>query len=339
MSVHRQAAAFVLVSLFALPVFAGGPPTGEVPDDDGAALRCLQLKHIEYPRADRPTAAEASKLLKCGPEDYYYGLGMAVDYQKARHCAFTQKNHDFSGISIGAALAMVYANGLGVPRNRTLAEKAICEAADLNGRQKSKFLDEVKKQGLKKQGAPFDYCNLTGGDICGVIAETVYEQETDAKVVALSKNWARPSRDALLRLKKIAFKFADSRANAEVDPRRGSYRSQVQNETFSGRADFMAMLGECEAGRLPVFSSEQFAQLDRRLNQVYQKVVRQPDEHGVPNDAVKDTQREWLVFREAWVQFGSARYPHVPAHAWRAYQTKARVEMLENIFDERAVGE
>lgn len=338
MSLHRQAAAFALVSLFALPVFAGGPPTGDVPDDDGAALRCLQLKHVEYPRADRPTAAEASKLLKCGPEDYYYGLGMAVDYRKARHCAFTQKNHDFSGISIGAALAMVYANGLGVPRNSVLAEKAICEAVDLNGRQKSKFLDEVKKQGLT-QGAPFDYCILTGGDICGVIAEEVYEQETDAKVASIAKNWVKPSRDALLRLKKIAFKFANSRADAEVDPRRGSYRTQVQNETLSGRADFMAMLGECEAGRLPVFSSGQLAELDRRLNQLYQRVMRQPEEHGVPNDAIKETQREWLVYREAWVEFGAARYPQVPAHAWRAYLTKARVQMLENIFEERALRE
>ena len=113
---------------------------------------CMPWVGIEPPGTDLPTASERASLHGCDDEAAYYGIAQAVDYRKARLCAFTHAalSEPFLGMSVynlpkgavdtsrclgctgviegPAILMMIYANGKGVPRNFDLAIKFACEA-------------------------------------------------------------------------------------------------------------------------------------------------------------------------------------------------------------------
>jgi len=43
---------------------------------------------------------------------------------------------------------------------------------------------------------------------------------------------------------------------------------------------------------------------------------------------IRDADRAWLKYREAWVQFGASRWPQIPADQWRAWQTAEWTALL-----------
>ena len=81
---------------------------------------CEIHKLATYPFPHRPTAEQAAALKDCDADKLYYGIGVHFDYVKARHCAFAADSQD--------VLMMLYANGLGVPRNYAVAKMAACRA-------------------------------------------------------------------------------------------------------------------------------------------------------------------------------------------------------------------
>jgi hypothetical protein len=51
---------------------------------------------------------------------------------------------------------------------------------------------------------------------------------------------------------------------------------------------------------------------------------------------IQAARHAWLRYRDAWVEFGKVRYPAVPAHAWRAWFTRQRIDMWKALLDDRA---
>jgi hypothetical protein len=91
------------------------------------AQDCPMVKLSDLPKGDLPNEAERLQLksLKKESGDYYYGIGVPINYITARHLAFTE--WDTSGVenpfSGAAILLMIYANGYGVKRNLDLCIK------------------------------------------------------------------------------------------------------------------------------------------------------------------------------------------------------------------------
>ena len=83
------------------------------------------------------------------------------------------------------------------------------------------------------------------------------------------------------------------------------------------------------------------APLDRVLNTTYREVraelqarplLQGYDLFGTVNaDGVRDTQRAWLRYRDAWVAFAATRWPDTAGDAWRAWLTDTRTAALETI--------
>ncbi len=81
--------------------------------------------------------------------------------------------------------------------------------------------------------------------------------------------------------------------------------------------------------------------MDARLNKAYRAIMHpgpadKPQYEiatGITPDGIKEAQRAWLKFRDAWVAFGKVRYPAVSAHAWKAMLTERRVNDLEDLKD------
>ena len=122
---------------------------------------------------------------------------------------------------------------------------------------------------------------------------------------------------------------------------------------------FLDIITNSEAGEFPPVASEkEFQQADNDLNLVYNNVMTtlksatnkkiipmdncadnpaQEDPHGiccqyVPDPAdLRDAQRKWIKYRDAWIAFATARYSSVPAIDWKMELTRERLDHLKKI--------
>lgn len=75
-----------------------------------------------------------------------------------------------------------------------------------------------------------------------------------------------------------------------------------------------ALTAEIPASSLP--------KADLDLNRWYRKLLT--DAHIVGDDdvtAVREAERAWIRYREAWVVYGTLRWPETVPDQWRAWQT------------------
>lgn len=108
--------------------------------------------------SDKPKDSEKPEFNHCKSINYYYGIETAIDYEKARKCAFFEKESD-DDVNIGGSkiLLMLYANGYGVKKNIDLAMRMAC----------NDIRDEHDKAAeLFNQLTKFKNSNRTTFDIC-----------------------------------------------------------------------------------------------------------------------------------------------------------------------------
>ena len=332
---HRLLA-IVLGAALAVPVLAAEP------DLPAPQAQCAMLAKLSYPAADMPNATQKAALKNCNVTKLYYGIGQRQDAVKARQCAFMPDTEDDVFVARKGVLMMVYANGEGVARDLSLAKKAACEAggapAELDGR-----LAHLRALAANPDNktARIDYCDdvtsgLMGG-YCSSVQTGLRDAERERALTALTRSWKPNERAALQRLRQAAEAFIDARGSGEVDLSGTARASMVLNEEKRQRDAFFASLKAFEAGKLPRSGSAAYAARDRELNAVYQQLKRLPESQftTVKMADIQATQRLWLRYRDAWVEFGKLRYPSVPADAWRAYFTQQRTVMLKSLLSGR----
>ena len=298
---------------------------------------CEPYERLQYPSADQPSAPQAASLAKCSADSHYYGIGAPVDYTKARLCAFVAEDAPYQPSK--GVLMMVYANGLGVPRDYGLAKKAACETFAAQAETEAR-LQHLERMQLGKAGpAPkIDLCDdITSGEMggyCASVHSSLATQERERAFVALTATWSKEGREAFARLRAKADGFIEARG-AEVD-RTGSARvAFVVEAQDRQRADLLQSLRAFEAGELPGMSREEFAAADREMNAVYQQLRRSKDVDfpgAVRMADILQAQRSWLAYRDEWVRFGKVRYPAVADFAWEGYFTRKRTGMLRELL-------
>jgi hypothetical protein len=234
-----------------------------------------------YPFQHRPTAEQAAALKDCDADKLYYGIGMHFDYAKARHCAFAKDSHD--------VLMMLYANGLGVPRNYAVAKMAACRADAQPAEIEARLARLTRMQTGRDGPSPkIDICDDAAssqlGARCAAIQSGLADQERIARIDTISTRWSDGEKAALLQLKNRA---AEAVRMEEV----------------------LTSLQEFEAGKLPAFTLEEAASAEREMGLM--KIS-------------PEKQRNWLAYRDAWIALGKLRYPSVSPHAWKAYFAKRR---------------
>lgn len=300
---------------------------------------CEQVKAIEFPAQDRPDAKTIQSLTGCDSEALYYGIGQAADWRKARACAYEEIKRSPDGPFQGpATLMMIYANGKGVSRNYDLAIKLACEIygapAEIQGRLE--HLLQMKHQGAEAKD--IDICDdVTSSmmmNFCSPHRESINIQHRAAQLTDLTKSWNESENKALGLLKQSANRFFNARREKEVDASGTAYGAMMAEEETSLQDDFLAALQSFEKGHTPNFSDQQFAEADAKLNATYKNILADKNFSWgtVYQNSIKETQREWLKYRDAWVKFGSIKYPAVSADSWKTYWTEKRIKMLEDFL-------
>jgi uncharacterized protein YecT (DUF1311 family) len=322
----------------------------ELTDADTKA-KCA--KYLETPLPTEASLTAAPKTWpKCDSTKLYSGIGIEVDYTAARQCAWTERLAIQAGIQPrfttasvfggSAMLTVLYANGEGVERNIPLALRFACEAegapAEIEGRLESLGALEVT---LRPQAKRFDFCDdITSGfmeGFCAAYGSEMGNQDRENSFRALAADFTAAQRAKFDTARGLEEAYALAHAKDEIDLG-GTARAMYQIDAEDTlKDDFLEALRSFEAAKFPAGSAELYRDSDEQLNYAYRRAIDDADKHksdygAVQPEGVRDAERAWLKYRDAWVAFAKTRYPTVSPEAWLILLTKDRTSILDGSF-------
>ena len=298
---------------------------------------CRQLRDREPPAADRPDAATAASLKGCDSEALYYGIGVKSDPVRARQCAFIEAGQaEDPGVFAGRTMLMtIYANGRGAERDLEIAIHLACgvDGAPMESHGRVGRLAELKAEGWT--GDDFHFCDdITSGYAGGLCAGhyfRVREVKRVAALAALTAPWSAAEKRAFARLQAAQSAFAKAHADGEVDMS-GTLRSAFWIQAQESLAeDFLERLQAVARGEGPRASAAQLREADKALNTAYRETLGAmgKDDYGtVTTDGVREAQRAWLKYRDAFLAFAAVKFPRQPRAGLATALTRHRTEML-----------
>jgi uncharacterized protein YecT (DUF1311 family) len=277
----------------------------------------------------------------CDSASSYYGIDRPVDYVAARACAERERIAQAEwGIGGDEVLMMIHANGRGVPRDLVLAQRYACGFGDARAERGLRFghLRAMAREG--DAAAPIDVCDdITSGYMagaCETIADAVADAKRTREYATLTADWTPTQRTRLTELRKAATAFFAEASWGEQDM---SGTAHIAMALEAGRALDDAMFARIQAaerGEFPTGDAASAAAADAALNTAYRQTLAsyrreeaKPDFFGtVRAETIRDAQRLWVAYRDAWLAFARERYPAVADAAWAALLTRERTDAL-----------
>ncbi|MDB5710698.1 MAG: hypothetical protein JWL96_2768 [Sphingomonas bacterium] len=298
---------------------------------------CRRVGDPVMPVVDRPNAAETRALKGCDSEDFYYGDSVKVDDVRARHCAAIEAEHDPAAqetLGGRTILMQLYANGRGVARNLDLATGYACtiDASPAEYEQRITHLERMRD-------APdaFDYCDdITSGfglGLCTYRWSRGGAVERDRELRTLAAAFPKGSAP-LYRAMKTAFDAFVTAHDGEVDQSGTNRTMMVIMEQDKVRDQFVLDLHRLKEGKWPALSGDDARAADAQLNASYRKLLAAivtPDDYPQPHRKdVRDAQRAWLIYRDAYVRFAAIVAPAISGDAILARLTRLRLAQIEH---------
>ncbi len=294
--------------------------------------------------------------------DYYFGIGMPVDFGKARACFEKDSNWTF--------LALMRLNGEGAPADLKEARRLWTKAAHedtANGGSLSivsAYIDSALTAGEANPGKPIprmNYCDIAANgntldiDFCMGVDEELQKFRGLGEIDSVERTLL-PAAGAALNKVSSAFETFDELEGARMSQEyiEGTIRSVAGTsyEMFI-RDRFMALFREVVEKRgLKPTDDNAYKRADAELNRFYGKDLRrnsytdelkdsaQKDEwerfRGEARDyrkAAKDAELQWMRYRDAWAELAPLLYADKtkipdPALSIKAALSRGRVEEL-----------
>ena len=330
------------LALAAIPAAAAPYPRTDhfgVPfsTDEAWYRQCMRVEKMP-PEADAgkaPAGCDATGL-------YYRKRGQAqtsaAEWEQVRQCAIGTDNKP--------VLMMLYANGYGVARD---TDRAIHYACSLDFVAKSEMVHRVARLAgdpaeARNHGKLFDLCDdITSGAmgaVCADIRESQDKRVREARLAHIARALPPAGRQAFARLRTAAERYADAGAR-EVDGHGTAAADFATRRQAHLREEFMQAALDAYNGKLPAVSPEQFAERDRELNTRYQALMATPSkdpdepdrigESTITHKDVRELERLWLAYRDAFAAFGATLGPASDPDAVRAVLTSQRIAVLADV--------
>ena len=342
---QRQEQAFV-AKVGRMPYPDGVNDEGETDLHLAAEQNRESVKISDFPQGDLPGNKEKEEYKSASVASYkfYYGIGRPIDYRKARYAAFVEFEQGSPILGGASVLMMLYANGFGVERDLDLSIKlARLEVwgapAAIEGR--IAHLEELK---TKSEETPFDLCNdITRGFMMGVCTSIWAEKAEVAKkkdMRSLIESWSLEHLKAFITLMEYVDGFNGARYKREIETSgsAGGVKTMTEEEYLS--KFLLSSFRAFEEGFFPQYTRADFIEADKELNQVYSELRLKSltDEFPfserpgfIQFEDVRGVQRLWIKYRDAWVQFGSVKYPQVSPDSWKTWLTNERIKQLNSL--------
>ena len=125
----------------------------------------------------------------------------------------------------------------------------------------------------------------------------------------------------------------DNEANA---PGTGWADSVAADKNFV-RKEFIDLIRKFESKNLKVQSQSNFKRQDAELNRVYNSLLKNKgldsirDAALVTRKGLRETQRDWVTYRDAWLEFTKVKFPNVSPGTLKATLTADRISLLKRI--------
>jgi TPR repeat protein/uncharacterized protein YecT (DUF1311 family) len=293
--------------------------------------RCFEAGAPSIPESDQPSFEEKKYFQESKTDCLLLQTGIAApqDWNKYRKCLLSQTEDDYDNNSI----AEIYANGWGVKRNAKLALALVCHGSSVPAELKAMVNTLYSTKDQDRLQTKFTFCDHVtsgmNGGFCAARAEKIASQKRDDELSGLIPKWTEAQQSSFRSLRKIADDYFREHALSELDMS-GTARAQIAiDETATLREELLRSIKSFEAGHLPKESD--FARADKDLNEVYSNIMKKDkiDHFGtVTKKGVKDTQRKWVKYRDAWVKFAGLKYPNTAPEIWKTWLTKKRIWQL-----------
>jgi len=179
-------------------------------------------------------------------------------------------------------------------------------------------------QGLRtgKETGALDYCDqLTSGmgsTWCAGLELDQKKVRWDRRIAAAEHSLGPEARQALPALRKAAAAFAEADAALTAEPNQGGtiYPSVVLGAQIERGDDFAAALERYAQKRAPAASPAVLEKADGALNAAYKKLLARsgpcpkddPYCGNLDRDVVREAQRSWLPYRDAWIALYRLRW-------------------------------
>ena len=168
---------------------------------------------------------------------------------------------------------------------------------------------------------------------CAANAQRIEEAKRAARYRSKLAGWTAPERAAFERLRQAARAFFTARSSNEVDLS-GTARAEFEIEEDERLEEsFAAFLDKLERGRCPARAGDGAGEdrpaTERRLSAGHEGALRGPDFGTVTTPDIRETERTWPAYRDAWTDFARVKFPQSDSRGIRTWLTRERVEMLE----------
>jgi hypothetical protein len=297
--------------------------------------QCMRVEHRSAPN----TPARRSVTSQCNASDLYYqkrsqAVTSVGEWNKVRECAIAQEDN--------AVLMMLYANGFGVRRDTDIATRYACSLDFVAKAEMEARIEHLTK--AQSSNAVFDQCDdITSGymgSICASIRESQAQRVRAARLDRLVHALPESTQVAFKRLRAAAAAYVGA-ASAEVDMHGTGAPGFAIEHDGKLREQFMQVALDVLSNKSMPDSPSGTVRLDEELNAVYQKLMTAPStQEGWPNrigestidrTEVRNAERRWLAYRDAFIAFGTTLSPGFKPDAIKALLTTQRIAELTAI--------
>jgi len=328
---------FELAVACALPAMAQQAGTNDNPSDE-----CKQYLQTPLP-TEAAQVATPKQWPDCNSYKLYSGIGTKVDYAAARKCAWSERlaqqanlgpEYTTSSLFGGSAmLTVLYANGEGVEQNKALALRFGCESDLSNpGMQE---IEKLPTQAHIVDKKEFRYCDgaMTTFEMnfCAAYDAEIAQQKREDAFEIIMQQWPQKDRDAFKVLQSASENYVQAHGAGEVY-QGGTIRDIRTNGIEERQRDkFLAAVQLFESGHLPKGTRLDFEKVDGDLNATYKQALSLAGNQDFKSDyglihpeGIRDAERAWLKYRDAWLAFAKLRYSTTDPNAWLTLLTRNR---------------
>lgn len=325
-----------------------GDPDGRNPGDPQFARSqalCRAVRDRAPPAQDVPDAATAQALKGCSSEALYYGIGMAADPAKARKCAILEMgdpDKQYEPFAGAGMLMTIYANGRGARQDLALATRMACAVWGAPVDSDNLVL-ALEARRARTPAEPFDYCadvmvgaSNVSAPICAAHKARQAEPVRAAKLTVLTRGFSPAARQAYEALNAAEARFVEVRQTNESPP--GAMNRAVPLRIAEDARDLHVEQLEQLSGAARVTGAGERRNHDRSLNEIYRVAMgelpaRQENPFDeITRDGVRETERAWIAYRDAWLAFAPVAWPKASTEALAARLTRDRVGQLACIL-------
>lgn len=309
------------------------------PQYAASMAECRRVRDVAPPVSEQIATPESDELGGCDAEQLYYGIGVPPDPERARACALRHVGENPDPFDGAGLLAMSYANGRGGARDLDLAIHYACRMGGAPAEMAGRIERLVRIRAGEEAASGFSVCDdATSGFLagrCAVHEQRIVEADRNARLAVLASQFDDGEKQAFAEVRTAADTYATESSGGEIDQTgtmRAVFVTARQDEV---RSAFTTLLFALEARRSPEPGAD-FAEIEARLNAIYGRVMAahfpfagMPS--GITPDGVREAERAWIAYRDAWVAFAEARHPWLETGVLKAHLTQERAAFLKQL--------